>query len=147
MPRNQFQRMIFALLSVIVTVSGYVFYNLYVINGSTLMSTTGADSVIHAIQAQGGVYMFGHMLPVWALALIEFCFAYTLECVMGSPCSFKLARMNFDPAKTHPVHFEAAIICATVGLMVPSMSFLATIFYYPYYNGFYYSRRVPRLIL
>ncbi|MCD8325674.1 MAG: hypothetical protein LUC90_03000 [Lachnospiraceae bacterium] len=81
--------------------------------------------------------MFGRMLPIWALILIEFCFAYTLECTLGSPCSFKLACKNFDPAKTHPVIFESAIICATVGLMVPTMSFLAACFYYPYYNGFH----------
>ncbi|MCD7812541.1 MAG: DUF2798 domain-containing protein [Lachnospiraceae bacterium] len=137
MPKNQFQRMIFALITVIITVHGYVFYSLYVINGATLMEVTGADSVLHAIQAQGGVYMFGRMLPIWALILIEFCFAYTLECVLGSPCSFKLACMNFNPKETHPVIFESAVICATVGLMVPTMSFLAALFYYPYYNGFH----------
>lgn len=32
--------------------------------------------------------------------------------------------------------FESAIICATVGLMCPAMSFLAAIFYYPFYEGF-----------
>ena len=32
--------------------------------------------------------------------------------------------------------FESAIICATVGLMCPIMSFLAAILYYPYYAGF-----------
>ena len=32
--------------------------------------------------------------------------------------------------------FESAIICATVGIMCPAMSFLASIFYYPYYMGF-----------
>ena len=37
--------------------------------------------------------------------------------------------------KTHPVLFETAIICATVGLMCPAMSFLAAIIYYPYYAG------------
>lgn len=37
MPRNQFQRAIFALLAVIVTVHAYVFYSLYVVNGSTLL--------------------------------------------------------------------------------------------------------------
>jgi hypothetical protein len=80
--------------------------------------------------------MFGHMLPIWAVILIEFCFAYGLECIMGSPCSFKLACKVFDPAKTNPVLFETAIICTTVGLMCPAMSFLAAIFYYPYYGGF-----------
>ena len=136
MPRNQAQRMIFALLTVIVTVHAYVFYSLYVVNGSTLMSVTGADSVIHAINTQGGVYMFGRMLPIWAVILIEFCFAYSLEVLMGSPCSFKLAAKVFDPAKTNPVIFETSIICATVGLMCPAMSFLAAWMYYPYYAGF-----------
>ncbi|MCD7770176.1 MAG: hypothetical protein LUH36_08710 [Oscillospiraceae bacterium] len=129
--------MIFALITVIITVHGYVFYSLYVVNGATLMEVTGADSVLHAINAQGGVYMFGRMLPIWAIILVEFCFAYALECLMGSPCSFKLAAKCFDPKTTHPVIFESAIICATVGLMCPAMSFLAACFYYPYYNGFH----------
>ena len=137
MPKNQFQRTVFAFLTVVVTVHAYVFYSLYVINGSILMQATGTDSVIHAINAQGGVCMFGKMLPIWAIILIEFVFAFGLECVMGSPCSFRLACKNFDPAKTHPVIFESAIICATVGLMCPAMSFLAAWFYYPYYAGFH----------
>ena len=95
MPRNQFQRMVFAFLTVVVNVHAYVFYSLYVVNGGILMSITGADSVIHAINSQGGVYMFGRMLPIRAVILIEFCFAYGLECLMGSPCSFKLACYNF----------------------------------------------------
>lgn len=136
MPRNQFQRMIFALITVIITVHAYVFYSLYVVNGSTLMGITGAESVLGAINAQGGVYMFGRMLPIWAVVLIEFCFAYTLENVMGSPCSFKLVMKVFDPRTTHPVLFETTIICATVALMCPSMSFIAAIIYYPYYEGF-----------
>ncbi|MCC8097754.1 MAG: hypothetical protein LIO44_04195 [Eubacterium sp.] len=136
MPQNQIQRMIFAFLTVIVTVHGYVFYSLYVVNGQTLMEINGASGVIEAINAQGGVYMFGRMLPIWAVILIEFCFAYGLECLMGSPCSFKLACKVFDPQKVHPMLVETAVICATVGLMCPAMSFLAAIFYYPYYAGF-----------
>ena len=136
MPRNQFQRMVFAFLTVVVTVHAYVFYSLYVVNGNTLMNVTGADSVLHAIRSQGGVYMFGKMLPIWAVILVEFCFAYGLECVMGSPCSFKLACKVFNPRESHPMIFESAIICATVGLMCPAMSFLAACFYYPYYSGF-----------
>ena len=80
--------------------------------------------------------MFGKMLPIWAVVLVEFCFAYTLECVMGSPCSFKLACKVFDPSKDHPMLFESAIICATVGLTCPAMSFIAAWLYYPYYEGF-----------
>ena len=136
MPKNQFERMVFAFLTVLVTVHSYVFYSLYVVNGSTLMSLTGAPSVLGAINSQGGVYMFGRMLPIWSVVLVEFCFAYFLEIIMGSPCSFKLALKIFDPQKTHPVIFESAIICATVGLMCPSMSLIAAFLYYPYFTGF-----------
>ena len=136
MPRNQFQRMVFAFLTVLVTVHGYVFYSLYVVNGSTLMNVTGADSVIHAINTQGGVYMFGRMLPIWAVILIEFVCAYTLECLMGSPLSFKMASSMFDPRRNHPMIFETVIISCTVMIMCPVMSFLAAWMYYPYYAGF-----------
>lgn len=136
MPRNQFQRMIFALLTVIVTVHAYVFYSLYVVNGNFFSSIEGATGVIDGINRNGGIMMFGQLFPIWAVVLLEFCLAYTLECTMGSPCSFKLACKVFDPKTTHPVLFETAIICATIGLMCPAMSFLAAIIYYPYYAGF-----------
>jgi hypothetical protein len=138
MPQNQFQRMVFAFLTVVITVHGYVFYSLYVLNGSALMEVTGESSVIAAINANGGVYMFGRYLPIWAVILIEFCFAYALENLLGSPLSFKLACRVFDPRKNHPMIFESAIICATVGIMCPAMSFLAAWFYYPYYSGFHF---------
>jgi len=128
--------MIFALLTVIITVHAYVFYSLYVVNGSTLMAITGESSVLAAIEKQGGVYMLGKNIPVWGVVLVEFCLAYLLEVVMGSPCSFRLASRIFDPAKDHPMIFESAIICATVGLMCPAMSLIASVLYYPYYAGF-----------
>ena len=137
MPRNQFQRLVFAFLTVLITVHAYVFYSLYVVNGNTLMELNQTGSVLAAINKQGGVYMFAHYLPIWAVILIEFCCAYCLEIIMGSPCSFKLASRVFDPRKDHPMLFESAIICATVGLMCPAMSFLAAIMYYPYYAGFH----------
>lgn len=136
MPQNQFQRMIFALLTVIITVHAYVFYSLYVINGGTFMALTGETSVIKAINVMGGVSMFGKSIPIWAIVLIEFCCAYLLENILGSPLSFKLACKVFNPKETHPVLFETAVICATVGIMCPAMSFLAAFMYYPYYSGF-----------
>lgn len=136
MPKNQFQRMMFALITVIITVHAYVFYSLYVINGSLFMSITGEGSVIKAINAMGGISVFGNMVPIWAVVLIEFILAYVLEVVLGSPLSFKLASKVFNPRETHPVLFETAIICATVGIMCPAMSFLAAILYYPYSAGF-----------
>lgn len=136
MPRNQYQRIVFALLTVFITVHAYVFYSLYVANGTTLMTINKAQGVLDAIAKQGGVYMFGTYLPIWAVVIVEFCFAFLLEMVMGSPWSFKLAGRVFDPRKNHPMMFETAIICATVGLMCPAMSLIAAFLYYPYYAGF-----------
>ena len=136
MPRNQFQRMVFALITVIITVHAYVFYSLYVINGNTLMEINNTTSVLGAINQQGGIYMFGSMVPIWFVVIVEFVCAYVLEVIMGSPCSSKLASKVFSPSDTHPVLFETAIICTTVGLMCPAMSFLAAFMYYPYYEGF-----------
>lgn len=136
MPQTKAQRMIFALLTVIVTVHAYVFYSLYVVNGDTLMQVTGENGVLSAINSQGGVYMCGHYVPIWAVVITEFVFAYCLEIFMGSPCSFRLAARVFDVENTHPVLFETAIICATVGLMCPAMSLIAAFLYYPYYAGF-----------
>ncbi len=136
MPKNQFQRMVFALLTVIVTVHSFVFYSLYVVNGAAIMAATGESGVLSAINKQGGISVFGEMLPIWAVIVIEFILAFTLEISVGSPCSFKLASRVFDPKTTNPVIFESAIICATVGLMCPIMSFIAAWLYYPYYMGF-----------
>ena len=136
MPRNQIQRMVFALITVIITVHAYVFYSIYVVNGNTLMSVTGQNSVIGAVNSQGGIMAFGNMLPIYAIILIEFVCAYTLEILVGSPLSFKLASKVFDIKQTNPVIFETAIICATIGIMCPAMSFIASIIYYPYYMGF-----------
>ncbi len=136
MPRNQFQRMIFALITVVITVHAYVFYSLYVIHGGMFMTLTGESSVIAAINKMGGVPVFGKPVPIWAVVLIEFVLAYTLENLLGSPLSFKLASKVFDPRKTHPVLFETAIICATVGIMCPAMSFIAAFLYYNYQGGF-----------
>ncbi len=136
MPRNRFERMMFALMTVIVTVHAYVFYSLYVVNGATLMSVTGQTGVLKAIEAMGGVYMLAHNLPIWAVVLVEFVLAYTLEITVGSPFSFKIAGKIFDMKTTHPFVFETAVICVTVTIMCPAMSFLAAFLYYPYYEGF-----------
>ena len=136
MPQNKFQKLMFALITVIITVHAYVFYSLYVVNGSTLMAINGETTVIGALNKQGGVMMCGQMLPIWAIILVEFCLAYGLEVFIGQPLSFKLASKVFNTKETHPVLFETAIICTTVGIMCPAMSFIAAFLYYPYYMGF-----------
>jgi hypothetical protein len=129
--------MVFAFITVVITVHAYVFFSLYVIHRTTLISINDASGVLDAISKQGGVYMCGNFLPIWAVILVEFCFAYLLENLIGSPASFYLASRIFDPRKNHPMIFESAIICATVGIMCPAMSFIAAFLYYPYYEGFH----------
>jgi len=136
MPRNQFQRMVFAFITVVITVHAYVFYSLYVIHGNMFMQLTGETGVIAAINKMGGVPVFGTPVPIWAVVLIEFLLAYLLENVLGAPLSFRLACKNFNPRETHPVLFETSIICATVGIMCPAMSFIAAFLYYNYQAGF-----------
>lgn len=137
MPRTKSQRALFALLTVLITVHAYVFYSLYVVNGNALMSANQASSVLEAIARQGGVMLCGRMAPIWAVVLTEFILAYALEMMLGSPLSFRLASRCFDPRTTHPVQFETAVISATVGIMCPAMSLIASALYYPYDMGFH----------
>lgn len=138
MPQNQAQKMFFAFITVLITVHAYVFYSLYVINGGALTeyaSLAAGTQVIHVIPAiniLGGIEVMGNRIPIWGVVIIEFCLAYLLELIIGSPCSFKLASKCFNPKETHPVIFESAIISATVALMCPAMSLIAAILYYPY---------------
>ncbi len=137
MPQSKAQQALFALLTVIVTVHAYVFFSLYVINGSTFIANAqrldvSIDRVLPAIRAIGGVPMLGRSMPIGMVVLIEFCLAYALEMLVGQPSAFKLACRHFDPAKMHPVLFETAVISATVGIMCPAMSLIAALLYYPY---------------
>lgn len=136
MPRNQFQRMVFAFITVVITVHAFVLYSLCFVNGSVLMEINGTNSVLEAIGKQGGVYMCGNFVPIWLVIITEFVLAYSLENILGSPFSFRIAAKHFNPMQTNPLIFETVIIAATVAIMCPSMSFIAAFLYYPYYEGF-----------
>lgn len=136
MPTTLFERMVYGFVTVVITVLGFVFYTIYVIEGKGLMESTGASTVLGAVRAQGGVYMFGRMIPLWALILIEIAFAFALESLVAERVALWLACRAFDPRETHPVIFTWAIIASTVSLMCPSMSFIAAFLYYPYNTGF-----------
>jgi len=134
--RNQIQHIVYALITVFITVHLFVFYSLYVIEGDGIMRSAGTTTVWQALKIQGGVYMFGGYVPVWLMIVIEMVCAFVLAVTMGSPLAFRLASRKFDPRRNHPMIFESAIITATVCLMCTTMSLLADIFYYPYYEGF-----------
>ena len=136
MPQNQFQRMMFALITVIITVHAFVFYNIYIVSGDIIRSLNNTTSVLYGVNHQGGIMMFGAMLPIWVVVLVEFIFAYVLEVTIGSPLSFKISSKMLDMKNTQPIIFEGAIITVTVAIMCPAMSFIAAIIYYPFYEGF-----------
>ncbi len=120
MSRNVLQKLVYSLITVLITVTAFIFYSTYVVEGLTW------DDIVN----QGWLFMFGTILPIRQVFLIEEGCALFLAILFG-PIAFKLARKVFDPSKNHPMLFESAIICSTVCLMCPSMSLLAAFFYYP----------------
>jgi len=102
------EKRIFALITVLITVPCFVFYCLSIEKGGIL-----------------------NVDPIFALTLIpiEFILAYTCEMLIGSPLSLKLAFKAVNPKENNPMTVETAIICATVCIMCPLMTFLATILY------------------
>lgn len=135
--KNKFQEAIYTLITIVITVDVFVLYTVYVLEGNTLKEVTGAHSVLEAVDVMGGLYMFGHYLPIWAVILIEIGVAFVLDMLIAAPLVQKIAFTVCDPEKVHPLFMEAVIICCTASLMCPMMSCLAGAFYYPYYEGFH----------
>ncbi len=102
------EKLIYALITVIITVPCFVFYCLSIENGGILKVD----------------YQFA-----LTLIPIEFVLAYLSEIFIGSPLSVKLALKTINPKEYKPMIVETAIICATVCIMCPLMSFYATILY------------------
>ncbi|MDF2673703.1 MAG: hypothetical protein K0R09_1968 [Clostridiales bacterium] len=108
MPTTKFQKVVFAFLTVVITVHLFVFYNLSIEMGGM----------------SNHVFMASHKV-----VLIEFAFAFLLEIFIAGPLSEKLAFRVVNPREAKPYVITTAIICATVGLMCPMMTFVATIMY------------------
>lgn len=102
------EKLIYALITVIITVPCFVIYCLSIENGGIL----NID------------YKFALILIP-----IEFVLAYLSEIFIGGPLATKLALKTISPKENKPIIVETAIICATVCIMCPLMSFLATILY------------------
>ncbi len=106
MPTTKFQKLVFAFITVVITVHLFVFYNLSFVNKFTIAQLD-----------EYGVPILGHSSKIWAVVLIEFICAYLPEIFVGSPCSAKLALRVVNPRENKPYMVETAIISATVGLM------------------------------
>lgn len=108
MPQTKKQGLIFALITVIITVPCFVFY----------CSSYEAGGFNVDVIKCSLIY-----IP------IEFIMVYLCEIFIGSPLSMKLALKAINPKKNDPMIVETAVICTTVCIMCPLMSFLATILY------------------
>lgn len=118
MPNTKGQKMLFAFITVLITVHLFVFYNLSYVNGLTL-----------DMLESYGVPIFGIPCKIWMVILAEFCCAYLLEIFVGSPFSMRIAFRIAPPAESKPFVVETAIICATVAIMCPLMSLIAVFLY------------------
>ncbi len=114
MPSSKKEKLTFALITVIITVPCFVFYCLSIENGGLL----NVD------------FKFALLLIP-----IEFVLAYLSEIFIGSPLSMKLAFKAIPPKEYKPMIVETVIICSTVCIMCPLMSFLATILYKGIFPG------------
>ena len=110
--------MIFALITIIITVDLFMFYNLYFIEGLALETLLS-----------NGVLILGVPLPLWAAILIELACAFVLAVFVAGPCALKLAFSAVDPREHKPVIVQTAIVCSTVGIMCPSLSLIAVFQY------------------
>ena len=95
-------------MSVAITVHVFVFYNLAIAMGSM------SNRIFIASRGIVGK---------------EFLCAFLLEIFVASPLSERIAFSVVNPREDKPFIVTTAIICATVGLMCPMMSFIATILY------------------
>jgi len=108
MPTTKFQKVVFAFLSVIITVHLFVFYNLSIEMG-------GMSNQV--------------FIATPKVVVIEFIFAFLLQIFIAGPLSLKMAFSFINPREEKPYVVTTVIICATVSLMCPMMSFIATILY------------------
>ena len=121
MPANRKEGLIYALITVLITVPCFVFYCLIIENGGLLNVNVKFALLV---------------IP------IEFTLAYLSEIFIGSPLSTKLALKTISPKEYKPMIVETAIICATVCIMCPLMSFYATILYKGIFPAFVFHKSI-----
>ena len=114
MVNSKKDKLLYAFITVILTVPCFVIYCLSYENGGIL-----------------------NVNPLMILKLIpmEFMLAYLTEIFIGSKLSVKWALKTINPENYKPMIVETAIICATVVIMCTIMSFYATIIYKGIFPG------------
>lgn len=109
MPTTKSQKLLFALLTVVITVPLFVFYNLAIEMG-------GMSNQVFIASLK--------IIPV------EFLFAIVLEVLIAGPLSEKIAFNIINPREEKPYIITTVMICSTVVLMCPMMSLVAAILFH-----------------
>ncbi len=71
------------------------------------MQITGTVSVIHALNAQGGVYMVGRMVPIWAAVLVELFLPMGWNALWEVPVLFSLPAVILNLEK--PIRLSSRV--------------------------------------
>ena len=108
MPSNRKEKMLFAFLTVLITVPAFVFY---------------------CTSYENGGFNVDIIKQSWIFITIELVIAFICAYFIGSPLAIKLALKKVNPKENSHVLVETSIVCATVSIMCPLMSFIATILY------------------
>lgn len=112
------QEIIYALITVFITVHAFIFYCLSLEKGGFSF-----EIVKKAYSINTWVF------PI-PLVVLEFVLAMIIELLIGSRFSKYIAFKVMDPNIDRPYMIELMIIISTVCIMCPIMSFIATILYY-----------------
>ena len=106
MPKNKFEGKIFALITILLTVPSFVLY---------------CSSI-----AAGGLANV-NLASAFALVPVELVLAFFSAVYIGNPLAKKIASKFVNPQEDNPAAVKAVMVCATVAVMCPWMSLLATL--------------------
>ena len=109
MPQTKFQQVFYSVLTVIITVHLFVFYNLAIEMG-------GMSNQVFIASIK--------VVPV------EFVFAILLQLFIAGPLSKKLAFSIVDPRIDRPVIVSTVMICSTIFYMCPLMSLISAVLFH-----------------
>lgn len=108
MSESKLYHLIYAFITVIITVPCFVFY---------------CSSV------EAGGFTIDVIKNSLVFIPIEFILAYVCAIFIGNPLAMKIANKIINPKETTQIVFENVIVCSTVLVMCPLMSLLATFLY------------------
>ena len=126
MPKNKFQDVIFTIIMASLMVYGMVAYNI-VLNTGSLQN-----------------WVFGAVFHEWPIMTL---IAIALELVFVGKLAMKVAFRLVNPREAGPTQIMLAISAASVWIMCPCMSFLATLLFKDSHNAQFFAIWVQTTVM